>query len=347
MNDPIVITVDSFEKASTEEKEAFIPHHPSVSYWQDAWRRLKKNYVALVSLGFIIFLFLFAYIGPFFVDYSYEQQVRGSSNLAPFTFSEQEQERIAQGENVFPHIFGTDVHGRDILVRVMYGTRVSMFIGLAAAALTLVVGVIYGSISGFLGGIADTVMMRIVDIIYSVPDVLVVLLLAVTLKPLLSDYADKHQATLMGRVVIGLGPSIIAIFIAFAMLYWTTMARIVRGNILQLKQQEYITAARALGASTSRIIRKHLLPNCVGSIVAATCLEIPIAIFLESFLSFLGVGVNAPMTSLGSLAADALGGIYTYTYRLIIPAFILSMMILSFNLFGDGLRDALDPRLKK
>jgi oligopeptide transport system permease protein len=190
-------------------------------------------------------------------------------------------------------------------------------------------------------------MMRIVDIIYSVPDVLVVLLLSVTLKPMLSTYADTHQTQLLGKLVIALGPSIIAIFIAFALLYWTTMARIIRGQMLQLKQQEYVTAARALGASNRRIIFKHILPNCIGALVAATCREIPIAIFLESFLSFLGVGVNAPMTSLGSLASDALKGMYTYTYRLIIPATILSLMILSFNLFGDGLRDALDPRLKK
>ncbi|MDR2760083.1 MAG: ABC transporter permease [Spirochaetaceae bacterium] len=338
---------DAFEKASTEEKLSFIPQHKSISYWKDSWRRLKKNHVAMVSLGVIIFLILFAYGGPFFVPYHYDEQIRGSSNLVPLQYAETELTRIAGGEAVFPHIFGTDNHGRDTLVRIMYGTRVSMLIGILAAVLTLFIGVFYGSISGYLGGRVDLVMMRIVDIIYSVPDVLVVLLLAVTLKPLLAAFADANQTRFMGRLVIVLGPSIIAIFMAFALLYWTTLARIIRGQILQLKQQEYVIAARALGASNRRIILKHLLPNCVGPLVAATCLQIPIAIFLESFLSFLGVGVNAPMTSLGSLASDALGGMYTYTYRLIIPAAILSIMILSFNLFGDGLRDALDPRLKK
>jgi oligopeptide transport system permease protein len=338
---------DDFSPATAEEKEAFVPQHRSVSYWQDAWRRIRKNYVAMISLGVIVFLFLFAYAGPLFIAYTYEQQVRGSENLAPFARSAQELERIASGEKVFPHVFGTDTLGRDILVRVMYGTRVSMIIGVAAALLTLVIGGCYGSVSGYIGGRVDMVMMRIVDIIYSVPDVLVVLLLAVTLKPLLSAFADANQTKFMGRLVIALGPSIIAIFIAFALLYWTTMARIIRGQILQLKQQEYVLAAIALGAKNRRVIFKHLLPNCVGSLVAATCLQIPIAIFLESFLSFLGLGVNAPMTSLGSLASDALGGMYTYTYRLIIPAAILSLLILSFNLFGDGLRDALDPRLKK
>ncbi|AEF86072.1 oligopeptide transport system permease protein OppC [Treponema primitia ZAS-2] len=336
-----------FTPATREEKEAFIPQHKSVSYWEDAWRRLKRNHVAMVSLGVIIFLILFAYAGPLFVAYTYEEQVRGSENLAPLANSPLELEKIARGEKVFPHVFGTDTLGRDIFVRVMYGTRVSMIIGVMAAILTLLIGVVYGSISGFIGGRTDLVMMRIVDIIYSVPDVLVVLLLAVTLKPLLGSFADANQTNLMGRLVIALGPSIIAIFIAFALLYWTTLARIVRGQILQLKQQEYVIAAVALGARDSRIIMKHLLPNCVGSLVAATCLQIPIAIFLESFLSFLGLGVNAPMTSLGSLSADALGGMYTYTYRLIIPALILCLLILSFNLFGDGLRDALDPRLKK
>jgi oligopeptide transport system permease protein len=338
---------DDFLPASSDEKLGFIPQHKSVSYWKDAMRRLKKNYVAMTSFWVIIFLILFAYVGPLFIGYTYEQQVRGSENLAPLARSAGELERIAAGERVFPHLFGTDTHGRDILVRVMYGTRVSMLIGILAAILTLLIGVLYGSISGYLGGRVDLVMMRIVDIIYSVPDVLVVLLLAVTLKPLMSAFADANQTNLAGRLVIALGPSIIAIFIAFALLYWTTLARIVRGQILQLKQQEYVIAARALGASDRRIILKHLLPNCIGSLVAATCLQIPIAIFLESFLSFLGLGVNAPMTSLGSLASDALGGMYTYTYRLIIPAALLSLLILSFNLFGDGLRDAFDPRLKK
>jgi oligopeptide transport system permease protein len=337
----------SFEEASAEEKLSFIPQHKSVSYWRDAWRRLKKNYVAMASAWVIIFLIFFAYAGPLFIPYHYDEQIRGSSNLAPLEYAETELARIAGGERIFPHIFGTDTHGRDTFVRVMYGTRISMLIGLMAAALTLIVGVIYGSLSGYLGGRVDLIMMRIVDIIYSVPDVLVVLLLAVTLKPLLAAFAEANRDNVLGKLVIVLGPSIIAIFIAFALLYWTTLARIIRGQILQLKQQEYVIAARALGASNRRIILKHLLPNCVGPLVAATCLQIPIAIFLESFLSFLGVGVNAPMTSLGSLASDALGGMYTYTYRLIIPAALLSVLILAFNLFGDGLRDALDPRLKK
>jgi oligopeptide transport system permease protein len=336
-----------FAPADADEKRCLIPAVKSVSYQQGAWERLRKNRIALVSLGIIVLLILAAFAGPAFVGYGYDEQTRGSENLRPFGYSEEEAERIAAGQKVSPHIFGTDAHGRDLMARVMYGARISLTIGVAAALLTLVIGVIYGSIAGYAGGRIDMAMMRIADIIYSVPDVLVVLLLAVTLDPLLTNFADANQHNLAGRLVLALGPSIIAIFISFALLYWTSLARIVRGQILQLKRQEYVLAARALGAGGVRIITRHLLPNSAGPLIAATCLQIPTAIFLESFLSFLGVGVRAPMTSLGSLTADALGGIYTYTYRLIIPAAFLSLLILAFNLFGDGLREALDPKLGK
>lgn len=353
------IAMEDFQKAPKDHKESEVIHRESVSYWSDAWRKLKANTVAMIALVVIIVLFIFAYIGPLFVEYSYEEQVRGSDNLFPMQYSEKEMEinRLAKEkainpetnkpyEKVFPHFFGTDNHGRDILVRVMYGTRISMAIGVFAALLVLVIGSVYGSISGYIGGRVDNIMMRIVEVIYAVPEILVVLLLAITIKPTLDSFAFKNINNALGQIVNSLGSSVISIFIAFALLYWVTMARIIRGQVLQLKEQEFILAAKAVGASTGRIIRKHLLPNSVGAMVSATCLQIPSAIFLESFLSFLGLGVQAPMTSLGSMASDALGGIYTYTYRLIIPSVILSLMILSFNLFGDGLRDALDPRME-
>ena len=263
-----------------------------------------------------------------------------------FGYSADELERKAAGEQVFPHVFGTDMYGRDILVRVMYGARVSMSVGICAALLVLLIGATYGAISGYCGGKVDAVMQRIVEIIYSVPEMLVVLLIATALKPILTEFVNTQTGPLRDFVSV-LGPNLISLFIAFGMLYWVTMSRIIRGQVLQLKQQEYVTAARALGASGGRIIRRHLLPNCIGQIVVTTCLQIPSAIFLESFLSYLGVGVSAPLPSLGSMATDALSGMYTYTYRLIIPSLVLSIMILSFNLFGDGLRDALDPKLKK
>jgi len=232
------------------------------------------------------------------------------------------------------------------MVRVMVGTRISIIVGVCAAIIVLIIGALYGSISGYCGGVVDTVMQRIVEIIYSIPEMLIILLLSATLKPALEQFQNSGDGPLQNLVTI-LGPNLISMFIAFGLLYWVTMSRIIRGQILQLKQQEYVTAARALGAKGGRIIGKHLLPNCIGQIITTTFLQIPSAIFLESFLSFIGVGVSAPLTSLGSMCSEALSGLSTYPYRLFIPAGILSLMILALNLFGDGLRDALDPKLKK
>ena len=428
------LSQDDFASASRQEKDDFIQDRQSVSYWKDAWRRLKKNVVAMVALGVIVFLFLFAFVGPLLIPYGYDEFNKGAENLYPyhytledtqrvndeiasrtqsdvvdvdemiaqakaeaekkgekftkkdeavirakakvaakpsedsseeqsvdedsvrkelgikkhiFGYSQAELERKANGEKVFPHVFGTDMYGRDILVRVMYGARVSMSVGVFAAILVLVIGALYGAISGYCGGKVDAVMQRIVELIYAVPEMLVVLLIATALKPILTDYVNSSGTSPLKSFVNVLGPNLISMFIAFGLLYWVTMSRIIRGQVLQLKQQEYVTAARALGASGGRIIRRHLLPNCIGQIVVTTCLQIPSAIFLESFLSYLGVGVSAPLPSLGSMATDALSGMYTYTYRLIVPSVILSIMILAFNLFGDGLRDALDPKLKK
>ena len=419
---------DAFEAATTEERENFIQDRKSVSYWADAWRRLRKNTVAMVALCIVVIIALFAFIGPMVVPYTYKQQVLGSESLHPWHYSLEDQKRIsdyleehngagkltpdeavekaraeaaaagktlsrveeakiraqanvsqgqtaeevtqadavkalgiqskpfgysmqelqrkAAGEDVFPHVFGTDEQGRDIMVRVMVGARVSIIVGVCAALLVLVIGALYGSISGYCGGMVDTVMQRIVELIYSIPEMLIILLLSATLKPALEQFQNSGNGPLQNLVTI-LGPNIIAMFIAFGLLYWVTMSRIIRGQILQLKQQEYVTAARALGAKGGRIIKRHLLPNCVGQIVTTTFLQIPSAIFLESFLSFVGVGVSAPLTSLGSMCSEALSGLTTYPYRLFIPAAILSLLILCLNLFGDGLRDALDPRLKK
>lgn len=321
---------DDFTLATAEEKYNFIEEKISLSYWQDAWRRLKKNQVAMVSLYIIALIFLFAFIGPLFMDYDYTTQIRGSENLDPS----------------WQHPFGTDNMGRDLFVRTMYGARVSLIVGVAASLIVLVIGSVYGAVSGYFGGRIDDVMMRLVELIYSVPDILVVLLLSTVLRAPLTDWFNTSDNQLVRGLAV-LGPSLISIFIAFGLLYWVGTARIIRGQVLMLKEQEFVTAAKALGASSYKVIAHHLLPNCIGQIIVTTCLQIPSAIFLESFLSFLGLGVSAPMTSLGSMASDALGGMYSYTYRLLIPSTILSLMILTFNLFGDGLRDALDPRLKK
>ena len=253
---------------------------------------------------------------------------------------------LKMAKRVFPHVFGTDSVGRDLMARTMYGARVSILIGIMAALIVLVIGSIYGAISGLAGGGVDFVMMRIVELIYSIPEVLIVLLLQVVLREPLQLWID-HSDSAIAHAAGALGSGIICIFITFALLYWVTMARIVRGQVLQLRKQEYVTAAIALGAGNKRIIKRHLLPNCVGALVITTCLQIPSAIFLESFLSFLGLGVSAPMASLGSLCSDALATITMYPYRLIYPAVILTVIVLTLNLVGDGLRDALDPRLKK
>ena len=283
----------------------------------------------------------------------YEKDISNGSystyTAIPFTETAAEgAQELNVSRSVFPHVFGTDSQGRDIMARTMYGARVSIIIGVVAALIVLVIGSIYGAVSGLAGGAVDFVMMRIVELIYSIPEVLIVLLLQVVLKDPLQQWFQAHSETsAFVRAMSDLGAGIVSIFITFAVLYWVTMARIIRGQVLMLKKQEYVTAATALGASNSRIIRKHLLPNCIGPLVITTCLQIPSAIFLESFLSFLGLGVSAPMASLGSLCSDALPSITLYPYRLVFPAIVLTIIVLTLNLVGDGLRDALDPRLKK
>ena len=336
------LNVEDFAPASNDEKKSLVVMRESVNFWKDGMRRLRKNKIAMVSLVVILLIAFMAYVLPSFWPYSYEQQIKGSNNLAPFEYSAAEQKLIDQGENVFPHILGTDRMGRDFAVRVMMGTRVSLSVGLLASVLVLLIGATYGAISAFAGGWVDNIMMRITDILYTIPDILLIILLAMAIKEPLESLATKPGFGWMQK----LGPNMVSIFIIFALLYWVGMARIVRSQVLTLKESEYVTAARALGASGGRIIKKHLLTNCMGTLIVTTTLQIPSSIFTESYLSFLGLGVAAPMPSLGSLATDAVKGMNTYPVLLIAPALMISIMILVFNLVGDGLRDAFDPKLK-
>jgi oligopeptide transport system permease protein len=244
------------------------------------------------------------------------------------------------------HLLGTDNLGRDSLARLMKGTQISLLIGITGSFIIMIIGVIYGAIAGYLGNKVGFIMMRIVDIIYSVPSILVALLLGATLKPRISQFVNINPSSPFSKFVNSLGAPLISIFITIALIYWVGMSRIVRGQVLTLKKREFVLAAKMLGVKPQAIIKKHILPNCISQIIVAACLEIPSTIFLESFLSFLGVGVSAPLTSLGSLTSDALNVIYTKPYCLIYPTIVLSLLVLSLNLFGDGLRDAFDPKIK-
>ena len=341
------VNVDSFIPATDKDKEYMVQMRQSSTFFKDGVKRLIKNKVALVSLIIIILITLASILLPIFWPYSYDTQLgitpgkpvdASYANLAPFEYGATEQAKIAAGESVFPHVFGTDQQGRDYFIRVIYGTRISLAVGFFASIIVLIIGLTIGSIAGFFGGKVDLVIMRIVDIIYSLPDMLMVILLSSVLNVSLKPIID-------GTALSKIGTNIISLFIVFAVLYWVSMSRLIRGQILSLREQEYVLAAKATGAKGSWIIRKHLIPNCISVVIISTALQIPNAIFTESYLSFLGLGVNAPMPSLGSLASEALNGINSYPYRLVIPAIVISLIVLSLNLLGDGLRDAFDPKL--
>ena len=341
------VDMDAFIPATESEKEYMVQMRPASTFFKDGVKRLRKNKVATVSFFIVLIITLTSILLPIFWPYSYSQQLgvrpgkpvdASYNNLAPFEYGETEQKKIDAGEKVFPHIFGTDSAGRDYFIRIVYGTRISLAVGFFASIIVLIIGMTVGSIAGYCGGKVDLIIMRIVDIIYSLPDMLMVILLSSVLKVVLGKAIE-------GTVLAKIGSNIISLFIVFALLYWVSMSRLIRGQILSLREQEYVLAAKAAGAKGSWVITKHLLPNCISVVVISTALQIPNAIFTESYLSFLGLGVNAPMPSLGSLASDALNGITSYPYRLVIPAIVISLIVLSLNLFGDGLRDSFDPKL--
>lgn len=298
----------NFERINTAHTTANTPQRPATTYWQDAWRRLRQNKLAMAGLVMISLISLLALIGPLLSPYSYSDQSLMDANQPPSA----------------SHWFGTDNLGRDLFTRILYGARISLAIGIVASLINLGIGVVYGGIAGYFGGRVDSLMMRIVDILYGIPLLLYVILLMVVLKPGLTN-----------------------IFIALGLVYWLRMARIVRGQVLALREQEYVLAARLIGAGPWRIILRHLLPNAMGPIIVTLTLSIPEAIFTEAFLSFIGLGVSAPMASWGVLASESVSGLRSYPYQLLYPALAISITMLSFNFLGDGLRDALDPRMRK
>jgi ABC-type dipeptide/oligopeptide/nickel transport systems, permease components len=302
------ISQEMFEKVSAEEKNSEAIVRPSLTYWQDVWRRLKENKLAMVGLAIVLFITIIAIIGPMLSKYNYFSQNLEMANQLPSS----------------EHWFGTDKFGRDVFVRILYGARISLTVGYVASILNIVIGVLYGGIAGYFGGKVDNIMMRIVDVLYSIPMMIYVILLMVIL-----------------------GAGLKSIIIALAIAFWLTMARIVRGQIMSLKHQEFILAAKTLGASPMRILLRHLIPNCMGPIIVTLTLSVPEAIFTESFLSFIGLGVSAPQASWGTLASEALDGFMLYPTQLFFPAIAICLTILAFNLLGDGLRDALDPKMRK
>ncbi|MCH9610600.1 MAG: Oligopeptide transport system permease protein OppC [Chlamydiales bacterium] len=301
-------TSDLFEPLIQDEECKEEISTRSLSYLQDSWRRLRQNPVALAGLSVLAILTLLAIVGPMISSHTYY-----STNLA-----------LKNHVPCKQFWFGTDDLGRDIFARICLGARISLFVGVMAALIDLVVGVLWGGVAALIGGRIDSILMRTADVLNALPYLLVVIMLMVVM-----------------------GSGLVPIIIALTMTGWIGMARIVRGQIMQLKEQEFILAATALGAGNRRILFKHLIPNAMGPIIVTMTLTIPIAIFTEAFLSFLGLGVQAPIASWGTMASDGLPAMRYYPWRLFFPAFFISVTMLAFNLLGDGLRDALDPKQRK
>lgn len=307
MNTTKKVEKSLFEPLAPSEKDSeVLARH--TGYWQDAWRRFKANKGALIGLVLIILLLLVAFIGPLFNEHDYRSQ--------DLTITNQEQ--------LEDHYLGTDSLGRDLWQRVWYGAKVSLLIAFIAAFLDVVIGVTFGGISGYFGGRVDSIMQRILEVMYSIPNIVVIILLMMYFEP-----------------------GILPIAVALSFTGWVPMARVVRAQILKLKTQEYVLAARTMGASHFRILFKHLIPNVIGPIIIAVTFSIPSAIFFEAFLSFIGLGLRPPSASLGILVSEGYRTLQLFPYQLFWPALVLCIIMLSFNLIGDGLRDALDPKMKK
>jgi len=305
---------EMFQKSTHEDRNADKIRRPSIKYWPDVWRRLKMNKLAMTGLIIIVLMCIMSVVG---------------TKINGFTFNEQNYDLI----NIKPnsvHWFGTDELGRDLFTRTWYGARYSLLIGVLAAAIDFIMGVVYGGIAGMATRRVDAIMMRVAEVIYSVPYLLVVILLSVVFS------------------TQGAGTSLFVLILAMSLTGWVPMAILVRGQVLQLKESEYSLASESLGASKGWILKKHIIPNTLGPILVNITLTIPRSIFAEATLSFLGLGLQPPKSSLGNLASDGLAGLPVgLAYQILIPAIFISLIMFAFNVLGDGLRDALDPRLRK
>lgn len=302
------LTKEKFQIIGCDNADADKICRPNITYWQDAWRRLKENKVATGALILLIIVGVMTIIGPTISGYDFKFADVVNKNQVPSA----------------KHWFGTDGLGRDLFARVWRGGRVSILIGLIGTAIQATVGLLYGGVAGYFGGLVDDIMMRIIEIISGIPNLVLVILISMVL-----------------------GKSMFALIVALTATGWLGTARMVRGQILQVREQEYVLAAHALGAEPSRIIVRHLLPNVLGVMIVSITMQIPGLIFGEAFLSYIGLGIQSPDTSWGALAQAGQQVLMFYPYQLLFPALMISLTMLSFNLLGDGLRDALDPRLRQ
>ncbi|HPE68954.1 MAG TPA: ABC transporter permease [Thermotogota bacterium] len=308
MDEQVHVPAELFAPVPPQEKLRNEIVRPSMSYWQDAWRRLRANPLAMIGLVIVIFMTFLALFAPLLTPYDYYSQDLYNANAVPSK----------------EHWLGTDQFGRDLLTRILFGARISMTVAYVSTLLVLVIGVTYGGVSGYFGGKVDNVMMRIADILSGVPSMLYLILLMVVL-----------------------GPGLVTIIIAMGIANWIGMARMVRAEVLKLKNQEFVMAARALGVNNRKILFRHLLPNSMGTIIVNLTFAIPGAIFAEAFLSFIGLGVSAPQASWGMMVSEAMQMFMAFPLNLFWPALAICITILGFNFLGDGLRDALDPKMRK
>lgn len=318
---------DDFDPVPEKLRQPEAVMDPVIPLWKNVIRTYTRNRLAVVALIIFIAVLLFGFIGPVFMPYAYDEVIKGAKFLSPS----------------LSHLFGTDRLGRDLLVRTMYGVRISLLVGLTTTVMVLIIGTIYGAVSGYVGGMVDVVLMRIVEIIESVPIQLIILLMTVSLNAPIKALFEKMPDSFITEM----GSGMICILIAFAFLYWTGMARIVRGSVMQLKNEEYVSAAISMGATGRRVTMSHLIPNSISQIVVNCTQLIKNAIFCEAFLSFIGMGVSVPMASLGTMINDARSDMMMYPFIMLFPVILIFLITWSLYVIGDGIRDALDPKMQQ